>query len=230
MVAAALGFFGGCLVNINWMRYPPSPPSLEMYLLCVEQQLAVQLTHDFSIYVCTYTYIYSLCSISSALPHPDGSLSPFNPRARFCRTQPTVKIIPPPWEPLMLDAIRIGGGERERQKSRARKVIHLCCALTTWGEIVQLGRGEENETKKRSYTTTIYSPRSNGNDFILGSAAASAVRLLASIDISVLVMPISLDTAKASSTSTNIWQTDVPKNATPFMQDDCQEIFLGFVL
>jgi hypothetical protein len=43
-------------------------------------------------------------------------------------------------------------------------------------------------------------------------------------------MPISLDTAKASSTSTNIWQTDVPKNATPFMQDDCQEIFLGFVL
>lgn len=126
----------GCVAPLSWRRWlwgssgvvllisigcdtPPSPPSLEMYLLCVEQQLAVQLTHDFSIYVCTYTYIYSLCSISSALPHPDGSLSPFNPRARFCRTQPTVKIIPPPWEPLMLDAIRIGGGwgERERQKS-----------------------------------------------------------------------------------------------------------------
>jgi hypothetical protein len=50
---------------------------------------------------------------------------------------------------MLLGSVGVGGRERERQKSRARKVIHLCCALTTWGEIVQLGRGEENETKKK---------------------------------------------------------------------------------
>lgn len=125
---------------------------------------------------------------------------------------------------MLLGSVGVGGRERDR---RARKVIHLCCALTTWGEIVQLGRGEEDETKKKVvYYYYIFTKIEWKRFHFRISAAASAVRLLASIDISVLVMPISLDTAKASSTSTtNIWQTDVPKNATPFMQDDCQEIF-----
>lgn len=104
---------------------------------------------------------------------------------------------------MLLGSVGVGV-ERERQKSQARKVIHLCCALRTEGGNCAVRKGgREDETKKGRIllTITYYSPRSNGNDFIsgcVGSAAAAAVRLLASIDISVLVMPISLDTAKAA--------------------------------